>query len=95
MLPIFLLNGDAVCAQHRAGCAGGRLALYLRALDWSAVAISVLLRAALMSGVVLTLRTTQRPWRSEAISLCLRGGSSHCRCCCTGLRATLASLCCF
>jgi hypothetical protein len=30
-------------------------ALYLRALDWSAVAISVLLSAALMSGVVLTL----------------------------------------
>jgi MFS family permease len=30
-------------------------ALYLRALDWSAVAISALLSAALMSGVVLTL----------------------------------------
>ena len=30
-------------------------ALYLRALDWSAVAISVLPSAALMSGVVLTL----------------------------------------
>jgi MFS family permease len=30
-------------------------ALYLRALDWSAVAISALLSAALMSGVILTL----------------------------------------
>jgi MFS family permease len=30
-------------------------ALYLRALGWSAVAISALLSAALMSGVVLTL----------------------------------------
>ena len=30
-------------------------ALYLRALDWSAVAISALLSAALMCGVVLTL----------------------------------------
>ena len=47
--------------------------LYLRALNWSAVAISAVLSAALLVGVVADpdRRPAERPRRPPALSVCL------------------------
>jgi hypothetical protein len=52
-------------------------ALYLRAFDWSAGGDQCPAECGANEWRCpdTLRRTTQRPWRSEAISLCLRGGS--------------------
>ena len=56
MVPVYsAAPGDTVRAQHRTGRACSRLRSVLRALGWSAVAISAVLSAALITGVLLTL----------------------------------------